>query len=432
MRLLPALPIVALAAALPPAAHADCAAPLGGFVVCEGPDADGFDGEGEPEGVVVEIRPGAVVSAPDDAVTLGDGARVLNQGRIEGGDDAVTAGAELELENQGEVAAGDDAIDVDDSDGLTVVNTGSIEAGGKAITAGDGARASLDNAGAIAAGSEGFEAGDDATLTNRAGASIVAGEDAVQVGRGAFIANDGLLEALPGDEGDGIDVDDGTILNTGTIRAADGAGVDFDGAGFDDGPVGEALIDNAGTIQGLIGVQVELGSAEDPANTASQTVFNEGVIRGTGGTAIDLGAGDDLVIAVLGGEIDGDTLLGAGDDALLFHRDAGQMLDAVFGLFDGGDGFDEVAFNNFDSGGVTRRDVEGGFVLTARDGGASLEATLLGFESFVFADATLSAGEIAGPVPGPAPAPIPLPAGLPILAAGLAGLWTLRRRPPTA
>ena len=422
MRLASALPLAALAAALPIQARADCAPPLAGFAICEGADADGFDGEAEPDGLVLEIRPGASVTSPGDAVALGEGARVLNQGSVEGGDEAITAGAGLTVENDGAIEGADDGIDVDGSDGLTVLNLGVIAAGGKAITAGDGAGATLENEGVVEAGSEGFEAGDDATLINLGGGRIVAGEDAVQLGRGAFVGNDGLIEALAGDEGDGIDLDDGTILNTGTIRAADGAGIDFDGEGPGGEPVADALIDNAGLIEGAIGIQVEMGSAEDAANLAAQTVFNEGTIRGTSGVAIDLGAGDDLVVAVLGGEIDGDTLLGEGDDLLLFHRDEQQVVQSMFGLLDGGAGEDQVAFNNFDSAGLSGRAVEGGFALTLTQGASSLSATLLGFESFAFDDATLTAEDVA------AVAPIPLPAGLPLLAAGLGGLTLLRRR----
>lgn len=410
------------AAVLPLTAQAQCAPPAAGFTVCNGTDPDGFDASDGPDGLVVEVRPGAVVASPGDALELADDARVLNEGSIDAGDEAVVGGVDLVVENRGAIAAADNGVDVDDADGLTVVNAGSIEAGDKAITAGDGARARLDNTGTVRAGSEGFEAGDDAVVTNAAGASIVAGEDAVQVGRGAFIDNDGLIEALAGDEGDGIDIDDGTILNTGSIVAADGAGIDFDGVGPDDGPVGEAAIDNAGLIEGVVGVQVELGSDEDPANTAGQTIFNAGVLRGTGGTAIELGAGDDTVVAVLGGLIDGDTLLGEGEDALLFHRDPDQVVEGVFGLFDGGAGADEVQFNNFDAAGLRGRAVEGGFDLLLFEGGASLSATLIGFESFAFADATLTAADLASV------APIPVPASLPLLGAGVAGLVVLRRR----
>ena len=294
-----ALSFVALSLTPAAPAWADCGPPAFGFAVCTGTDADGFDAEAEPEGLVLEIRPDAVVSAPGDAIALGDGARVLNAGAIDGGEDAVTGEIDLSVENAGTIGAADDAIDADDSDGLSVVNTGLVTAEDKAITAGDGAGAFLDNAGSIEAGDEGFEAGDDATVLNGAGGTIVAVEDAVQVGRGAFVSNDGTIGST-GPEGDGIDIDDGTILNEGTIRAAGAAGIDFDGEGPDGGLVGEAVVDNGGLIEGAVGIQVETGSAEDAANTAAQSVFNEGTIRGTSGLAIDLGAGDDLVVAVLG------------------------------------------------------------------------------------------------------------------------------------
>ena len=184
-------------------------------------------------------------------------------------------------------------------------------------------------------------------------------------------------------------------------------------------------MDNGGLVEGVVGIQVETGSDEDAANTAAQSVYNEGTIRGTSGVAIDLGAGDDLVVAVLGGEIDGDTLLGEGDDALLFHRDPGQAIRSTLGLFDAGPGFDEVQFNNFAvRRGLSGRAVPGGFALTLTDGPSSLSATLLGFEGFLFDDATLGASELADALV----APIPLPAGWPLLAAALGGLGLLRAR----
>ena len=60
------------------------------------------------------------------------------------------------------------------------------------------------------------------------------------------------------------------------------------------------------------------------------------------------------------------------------------------------------------------------------DGPSSLSATLLGFEGFLFDDATLGAAELADALV----APIPLPAGWPLLAAALGGLGLLRARRP--
>ena len=422
IRPISALSLFAASLALATEARADCASTDFGLVVCTGDDADGL--ADATEGLVVEVRPGASVGSPDDAIALGEDATVFNQGAISGGDGGVVGGAGLTVENAGSIEAADKAIDADGEDGLSVVNTGTIAAGDKAIRAGDGAGASLDNEGVVEAGDEGFEAGDDAVVINRAGASIVAVDDAVQVGRGAFIDNGGLIEST-GPEGDGIDIDDGTILNSGTIRAAEGAGIDLDGEGPDGGPVGEALIDNSGLIEGTTGILVETGEG-GVANTASQTVFNEGVVRGTSGVAIDLGDGSDLVVSVLGGEIDGATLLGAGDDALLFHIDPGQTASASFGLFDGGSGFDEVQFNNFTTDALSAEAVEDGFLVSLTQAATSLTATLTSFESFIFDDATLSAADLGGA--GPGPAPIPLPAGLPLLAAALATLGLMRAR----
>ena len=360
IRPISALSLAALTAMLAAPAWADCAPPDFGLV-CTEADADGLDVR--DDGLVVEVRPGASVADPGgDAIAVGDGARVLNQGSIAGGDDAVVGGSGLAVENEGSIAA---------------------------------------------AGGRGVDAGDEATLANREGATIEAEEEGVRLGLDAFVANDGEIES---GEADGVVIGGGTILNSGTgaIRSLAGTGVVL-------GP--DAVLDNAGVVGGLVGVLGSGGNAE-------QTVFNEGAILGEGGTAIDLGDGSDLVVAVLGGEIDGATLLGEGDDALLFHIDPGAVASADFGLFDGGPGFDEVRVNDFTSDALSAEAVAEGFRVSLMNGATSLVATLANFESFAFDDATLGAAEVGGAVP----APIPLPAGWPLLGAALAGLGLLRAR----
>ena len=368
-RPIPALSICAASLAIASEARADCAETAFGFAVCTGTDADGL--ETPADGLVVEIRPGATVGSAgpsDPAIVLGEGARVLNHGAVDAGGDAVAGG-----------------------DGLSVENDGSI--------------LSLNGAGVVG--------GNDASLDNLEGATIRAAEDAVRLGLGALVDNDGEIVS---EEGDGVVVEGGTILNAGTIRALAGTGVVL-GAGE---PGGETLLDNSGVVGGgTVGVE---------AGAGSQTVFNEGTVIGESGTAIDLGDGSDLVVSVLGGEIDGATLLGAGDDALLFHIDPGQTASASFGLFDGGAGSDEVQFNNFTFDALSAEAVESGFLVSLMEGATSLSATLLNFESFIFDDATLSAADLAGAGPTSGPAPIPLPAGLPLLAAALGGLGFLRAR----
>ncbi len=367
-RPLPTLSLCALSLALATEARAECAVTAFGLVVCTGDDADGLDDA--TEGLVVEVRPGATVGSADPfdpAIALGEGARVLNQGALDAGGDAVAAG-----------------------DGLSVENEGAI----------------------LSLGGGGVVGGDDATLANRAGGAIRATETAVRLGLGAFVANDGEIE---GGEGDGVAVEGGAILNTGTIRTLGGSGVVL-GAGE---PGGDTLLDNSGlVVGGAVGVE---------AGAGSQTVFNEGAIVGGSGTAIDLGGGSDLVVSVLGGEIDGATLLGSGDDALLFHIDPGATASAAFGLFDGGAGFDEVQFNNFTSGALSAEAVEDGFLVSLMAGATSLSATLLDFESFIFDDAILSAADSGGrrPRPGPDPAP-----GGPAAAGRRAGRARPDARPP--
>ena len=252
LRPIPALSLCAASLALATEARADCAVTAFGFVVCTGTDADGL--ADATEGLTVEIRPGATVGSAgpiDEAIVLGEGARVLNQGTVDSGGDAVAGGGGLSVENDGSIL-------------------------------------SLDGAG--------VGGGDDSSLANLEGAAIQATQDAVRFGLGAFVANDGGIDS---GEGDGVVVEGGTVLNAGAIRALAGTGVVL-GAGE---PGGETLLDNSGLVSGAVGVA---------AGEGSQTVFNEGAIAGGSGTAIDLGDGSDLVVSVLGGEIDGATLAGAG------------------------------------------------------------------------------------------------------------------------
>ena len=135
------------------------------------------------------------------------------------------------------------------------------------------------------------------------GGSIVAADnEAIEFDAGGqFISNSGFIAALNGSF-EAIEVQDGgnTILNTGTV-VADGRAIQIDGSG-----AGEInIITNSGTISG--------GPGDDfqaiVTNDADDQVSNSGTINGD----VLLGAGNDLFDGT-GGTVNGTVFGGAGDD----------------------------------------------------------------------------------------------------------------------
>ncbi len=345
---------------------------------------------------------------------------------------------------RGTVAVDGRAVNADDEDFVTVVNEGTIVAGDDGIRLGSGASAEFRNAGEIVSGDEGFEAGDDATVSNLAGARIAATEDAVQVGERARIENEGTIESIgAGAGGDGIDIDSGEIVNLGTIRAVDGSGIDFDAS-----TAPGSAIANAGIIEGVVGIEVELGG-DDPANVAAQVVSNSGVIRGTGGVALELGEGNDILFLYdtlagsafdrlstpIGETVDlgifGRTDMGGGNDIVGFlpTLTSGMIYEGYLGdIFDGGEGSDLFAFGTL-SGEVTATALMDGILsLTFGNGRDRRTLRLTGFEQFSFRDGGERVLTQAQVLALGMPAPIPLPAGVVLLAGGLVALGGLRRR----
>lgn len=414
------------------------------------------------DGETVVVQSGAGIG-PLNGVALslsGNNQTVENNGLIQSDDDEAlnVTGAGVFIDNLGTIAAPDDRAihlqnDADDAtifngagakitskdqairgdngdniENLTVENFGTIESTeGRAIQS-RGPGTSVLNFGTITGGEEVIEARIDFTLENRGTIIIkdgVADEDGVQFSSGR-VDNYGLIQGSD----DGIDVDEGTIVNHlgGVIRVVPapgepgGNGIDADEETQDpingDRPASVLAITNAGLIEGPRAIGV------DAARTAAINIVNSGTLRGTSGVAVEFApAMDASSFEIFGNsEIFGDVLLTDSDDSLTIGAlTSGQLTDS---FFDGLGGDDTVFLTNY-----TLSDILS-FALTGTDAQLTL-ATLGGevsgefrnFEFWSVGGTSYTTTALASAV-----APVPVPASLPLLMAGLGGLWALRRR----
>ena len=444
-------------AALP--AHAACV-DGGATLTCTGTGNAAITDATEDKSFTIE--PDAAVGPLSGiAMTLsGDDQSVLNQGLIESLDDEAvrTTGARLTFDNAGEIRATDDrgirlqagaddatiinragatiltkdqAIRADSGDvleNLRVENDGTITStDGRAIQS-RGPGTTVINTGIIEGGEEVIEARTDFTLENRGtikiGDPAIADEDGVQFASGR-VDNFGLIQGSD----DGIDVDEGTIVNHagGEIRVVPaplqpgGNGIDADEETQDpvngDRPAGLLTIENAGLIEGPKAIAV------DDDRTAAVNVINSGTLRGISGVAMDLApAMDASALEIFDGSmIFGDVLLTDSDDTVTIGAlTSGQMVDT---FFEGHGGDDTVFLDSYDLTDIVAFGVNGTEAsLTLATLAGDVTGEFFNFETWNVGGTRYTTSGLAAAV-----APIPLPAGLPLLGAGLAGLWALRR-----
>ena len=269
---------------------------------------------------------GRITSEPSDLLALASGILV---------EDVAFEG---DIRNFGRIVGGDDGIATEPGVIFTgdIVNRGRIEAGDDGIFIDDNANFTGDivNDGRIKTDDEGVEFDPNATFTGN-------------------LVNNGRIDV----EDDGIFLEPGVsftgdIVNNGRIEADEFGIVINDVAAFD----GEIV--NHGTITGD-----DDGDGTGEAIDASQaqvdlTVINRGVLNGD----VLLGGGNDLFDGA-NGRVDGEVSGGGGDDQI--------VAVGVDGRIDGGTGVDTIDFSGRGSGVIIDLDVNsaGAAGTPSQDGG---------------------------------------------------------------
>lgn len=219
---------------------------------------------------------------------------------------------------------------------LTVNNSGTIDMLRTSID-GRGDNIVVDNAagGLIQSLERNAINGRDGFVLTNAG-TIRSGEDGIEVDAGARIENSGLIENfVEGTRaGSAVKVEDGTILNTGTIRSETEYGVSLTGG------TSASYIENRGLIEGSFGIFGGDGQTKH--------IVNYGDIVSTARFAVRTGGGADL-LELRGGRIFGDIDLHNGDDVLR-GIDVSQWLPDQDMTIRGGRGLDTLVLEDWSYG----------------------------------------------------------------------------------
>lgn len=432
-----------------------------GLITCADPGSDPVTSAENGVDVVVQA-PASVVSTDENTSPVdlsGDDTTLRNDGLIEQADNGGFAifgsGNRLRVENNGDIKSGDRGIVMENGSDLTVINgTGAnIEARRQAVRAREdspGARvenrgtitstdgralqlrsfgATVINHGDLIGAEEVVEARGDFTLENYGTIKLsdpsIEDEDGVQFA-GGRVDNWGLIEGSD----DGIDVDEGHIMNFtgGIIRSTapdqnSNSGIDVDEV-YDDGvsperAPGPLTIVNEGLIEGPSAI------GTDAASTSEIRITNSGTLNGRGGTAIRLADGQgDSRLHVLGeSQIFGDVLFGGGNDLLHIGLLTSGFLGS--GIFDGGQGTNELVLDGFGLGDVLSFEVDGDRVdLSFMSDGDRVAGTFLNFGQWEVGGQRYDVRALQDAL---SPQPVPLPAAFPMLLLGLGGLGLLRR-----
>lgn len=318
---------------------------------------------------------GTLSTAGDNAFAISatDGLVLTNSGTIEttGDSRAIDAGSDATITNEagGVISAAGTSDTIQTGDNLTLVNNGTITNIGvdtKVIDAGDGL--SVTNNGLIISDWKGVEGEANFTLINTATGRIVSNlDEAVEAdGPGLVVINDGEIIApmddaidggdnvtitntglIQGGENDGLELNSGTITNSGTIESLSSdpngslviggttpeldAAIDFD-AGTDGNEDGVVTNLAGGIIRGDIGINASAGNQDSPdTNDGTQQVVNFGTIVGRMGDAALLGNGNDEFQQWTGAAVTGNINLEAGDDTFILEGSASSVAGMIFG-----------------------------------------------------------------------------------------------------
>ena len=223
------------------------------------------------------------------------------------------------------------------------------------------------------------------------------------------ITNTGLIDAGEGNNGSGValqtgDVDGDTVtasfVNRGTVQgrgdATEGNTIG-DGlrifSSFDDVSF-EGVIRNDGTISGAEGNDAAVGLRVDGGVTVENPILNRGEISGEVNAIDATDAGSVSFLNARDGVVNGNVLLGDGDDTLEDNGIINGIIDGGAGddeleagdgdnvlvgglgndLIDGGDGFDTADFSDLDVAVTVSLDKNGNGTAT-RDTGFSVSVT---------------------------------------------------------
>ena len=314
----------------------------GGLIQATGSGSQGVSISGD----AVFDNSGTITSELDRAVDIGGVATVRNfEGGVifSRGDDGMRVeGDGSTIFNAGLIDTdGDEAIEASGINDLTVVNTGIIRTranGDKAIEAEANLR--VENSGLIeSAVSEAIEADAAGLVLINSGQILARFDDAVDGDDNVTIMNSGLIR---GGQNDGLELNSGLIMNSGTIESIDSdpngsliiggtvpeidAAIDFD-AGTDGNEDGIVYNLDGGLIIGDIGINTSQGNQDSPdTNDGEQIVYNYGTITSRRGNpanggradAVLLGNGDDSFVKLNGGTENGAVDGQAGNDTFVF------------------------------------------------------------------------------------------------------------------
>lgn len=265
-------------------ALADCIL-LGVTVTCSGSSPAGFAAAPGVNGLGVTVQSGATVGT---GLSLNDNNTLGNFGTVSVGDSdgtAVNAGNNNWITNSGTIALGNGAgTAINVADHNTITNTGTISVGDAWAAIAFGNNTVVTNSGTITTRLAYALTGGSLTLTNSG--TITSAGGVISNGSGSSIFNSGTITATLGGAAAGIIGDSGTITNTGTMIAQNGA-------------IAAAVIQgSSGTItnSGKLEADAGYGAVIASSGATTATITNTGTVKVGNGYGLALLNGSGTVL----------------------------------------------------------------------------------------------------------------------------------------